>query len=376
MRIQSKGALGIALLFFTVGAAWGQSTDAVLVGLVTDGTGAVVAGAAVSATNAATGVSREVVTNETGTYRIGPLVPGTYSVRTSITGFKTKVQTDVILQTGAVLKLDVTLEVGDVAESVEVTGAAPMLQTQETSVGGVITTAQLERIPVNGRNYTRLLVLMPGTSDIRRSQGRGDLSGSQMVSVNGQRTQDNNYTMDGIDNNMMFMNSPGGSPPMDAIQEFRVATGNSAEYGRSAGANVNIAIKSGTRDVHGSAYWYVRNDKFDANEFFANRQGTRKDSVPAESVRRRGRRSGGASRRSTTAATRRSGSASWEGFRWRRGQTAQATVPLEAMRDWQLSMDSPRIYDPLTGALDAQGRIVRQPFRREYHSRQPESTPA
>ena len=101
---------------------------------------------------------------------------------------------------------------------------------------------------MNGRNYTRLLVLMPGTSDIRRSQGRGDLSGAQMVSVNGQRTQDNNYSLDGVDNNMMFMNSPGGSPPMDSIQEFRVATGNSAEYGRSAGANVNVAIKSGSRE--------------------------------------------------------------------------------------------------------------------------------
>ncbi|PYV08657.1 MAG: TonB-dependent receptor, partial [Acidobacteria bacterium] len=162
------------------------------------------------------------------------MVPGTYEVRISLPGFKTKVQSSVVLQTGGILKFDVTLEVGDVAERIEVVAAAPILKTQETSVGAVITTSQLQRIPVNGRNYTRLLVLMPGTSDIRRSQGRGDLSGTQMVSVNGQRTQDNNYTVDGVDNNMMFMNSPGGSPPMDAIQEFRVATGNSAELGRSA----------------------------------------------------------------------------------------------------------------------------------------------
>ena len=137
-----------------------------------------------------------------------------------MTGFKA-VQTGIVLQTGAVLKVDLTLDVGDVSERIEVTAAAPMLQTQETSVGGVVTTQQLERMPVNGRNYTRLLVLMPGTSDIQRSQGRGGLSGAQMVSVNGQRTQDNNYTIDGIDNNRMFMNSPGGSPPMDSIQEFR-----------------------------------------------------------------------------------------------------------------------------------------------------------
>jgi hypothetical protein len=267
----------------------------------------------------------------------------------------------VILQTGAVLKLDVSLDVGDVNERIEVTAATPMLQTQETSVGGVITTSQLERIPVNGRNYTRLLVLMPGTSDVRRSQGRGDLSGTQMVSVNGQRTQDNSYTLDGMDNNMMFMNSPGGSPPMDAIQEFRVATGNSAEYGRSAGANVNIAIKSGSRDLHGTAYWYVRNDKFDANEFFANRQGRGK--VPFRQ-NQYGFTLGGPVilPKIYNGRDKTFWFVGWEGFRWRRGQTAQASVPLPPMRTGDFSMISNRIFDPLTGTNDAQGRIIRQPF--------------
>ena len=338
-----------------------QGSDAVLVGIITDASGAAVAGATVSAVNVATGVSRDVITNQTGAYRIGPLVPGTYEVRTSMTGFKTKVQSNVVLQTGAVLKVDLVLEVGDVSERIEVTAAAPMLQTQETSVGGVITTSQLERIPVNGRNYTRLLVLMPGSSDIRRSQGRGDLSGTQMVSINGQRTQDNNYTIDGIDNNMMFMNSPGGSPPMDAIQEFRVSTGNSAEYGRSAGANVNISIKSGTRDLHGSAYWYVRNDKFDANEWFANRQNRGK--VPFRQ-NQYGISIGGpvVLPKIYNGRDKTFWFASWEGFRRRRGQTAQGTVPLEPMRQGDFSMLSTKIYDPLTGQLNANGEIVRQPF--------------
>ena len=117
---------------------------------------------------------------------------------------------------------------------------------------------EIERIPVNGRNYTRLILMMPGTSGMTYSQSRGTQSGTFLISVNGARPQDNNFTMDGVDNNMMMMNSPGGSPPMDAIQEFRVATNNNAEFGRSMGANVNIAIKSGSRDLHGSAYWYVR----------------------------------------------------------------------------------------------------------------------
>lgn len=215
--------------------AWGswlhaQTTNATLTGIVTDAQGGVIPNATVAATNTGTGVSRSVTTNAAGSYTIAPLIPGTYELRISNAGFKTKVQTGIVLETGAVVKVDGQLEVGAVTESVEVSAQAAMLQTQETSVAGVVTQSQLERIPVNGRNYTRLLVLMPGTSDIRRSQGRGDLSGTQMVSVNGQRTQDNNYTMDGVDNNMMFMNSPGGSPPMDAIQEFRVATGNSAEF--------------------------------------------------------------------------------------------------------------------------------------------------
>jgi hypothetical protein len=326
-----------------------------------DASGAAVAGAEVSAKNLGTGVTRMVSTNESGSYRIGPLVPGMYEVRTAMSGFKSRVQSNVALQTGATLKIDFALEVGDVSERIEVTAAAPMLQTQETSVGNVIETAQLQRIPVNGRNYTRLLILSAGTSDIRRSQGRGDLSGTQMVSVNGQRTQDNSYTLDGLDNNMMFMNSPGGSPPMDSIQEFRVATGNSAEYGRSAGANVNLSIKSGTRDLHGSAYWFVRNDKFDANEFFANRQGRGK--VPFRQ-NQYGVAIGGpvVIPKLYQGRDKTFWFVSWEGFRWRRGQTAQATVPLDAMRAGDFSATGTPIFDPLTGTADASGRIIRQPF--------------
>ncbi len=356
----SRAWAALALLCLPI-LMFGQSSDAVVVGIITDASGAAVSGATVSAVNSATGVSRNVTTNETGAYRIGPLVPGTYEVRTTLSGFKSKVQSNVILETGATVKIDVSLEVGDVSERIEVTAAAPMLQTQEASVGGVVTTSQLQRIPVNGRNYTRLLVLMPGTSDIRRSQGRGDLSGTQMVSINGQRTQDNNYTIDGVDNNMMFMNSPGGSPPMDSIQEFRVATGNSAEFGRSAGANVNVAIKSGSRDLHGSFYEYLRNDRFDAAEFFTNRQGQKK--VPFRQ-NQYGLSLGGPVilPKIYNGRDKTFWFVGWEGFRWRRGQTALSTVPTEAMRSGNFSALPQTIYDPLTGTTDASGKIIRQPF--------------
>lgn len=338
-----------------------QTTNATITGIVTDATGGVIANANVTATNVASGVSRTVTTNEAGLYTLASMLPGTYELKVSNQGFKTKVQTNLVLETGAVVKVDMQLEVGSVTESVEVTAAAPMLQTQETSVAGVVTQQQLERIPVNGRNYTRLLVLMPGTSDIVRSQSRGGLSGAQMVSVNGQRTQDNNYTLDGVDNNMMFMNSPGGSPPMDAIQEFRVATGNSAEFGRSAGANVNISIKSGTRDLHGSVYEYLRNEKFDANEWFANRQSRGK--VPFRQ-NQYGVAVGGpvVLPKVYNGRDKTFWFFSWEGFRWRRGQTAQANVPTELMRAGDFSELSSRIFDPLTGRFDSANRIVRDQF--------------
>jgi len=352
---------GAVILLASAAVAIAQTSNASIVGTVTDPSGAAIPGATITVTNTATGISRTVTTSEVGTYRVYPLNPGTYEVKASTAGFKTKIQPNVVLEVAAVLKVDLQLEVGEVTESIEVTSAAPMMQTQEASVGGVVTTSQIERIPVNGRNYTRLMVLMPGTSDIRRSQGRGTAeSGTQLISVNGQRSQDNNFTMDGADNNMMHMNSPGGSPPMDAIQEFRVATNNSAEYGRSAGANVNIAIKSGTRDLHGAFYEYLRNDKLDANPWFNNREGLTKTPFKQNQY---GISMGGPvilpkiynGREKTFWFV------NWEGFRSRRAGTYRLTTPTAEMRAGDFSGIA-NIYDPLTGKLDDQGRIIRQPF--------------
>ena len=189
---------------------------------------------------------------------------------------KTQVQENVVLDAAANVKVDFHLEVGVVNEKVEVQATAAVLQTQDASVGGTVTGTEVARLPVNGRNYTRLILLLPGTSDQGGSQSNGTFSGTQMISVDGQRRQDNNFTVDGVDNNFMMMNSPGMSPSMDAIQEFRVLDNTSAEFGRSSGSNVNIVIKSGTRDLHGSVYEYLRNDKFDANDFFANKNSTGK----------------------------------------------------------------------------------------------------
>lgn len=334
-----------------------QTTNAAIVGDVTDETGALVPGASVTVTNANTGVQRSIATNERGAYRAYPLQPGSYDIAASSEGFKTRVRTGVVVEVAATVKIDLSLELGQVTETVEVTGQIPVLQTQDASVGGTVTTTEIERIPVNGRNYTRLILMMPGTSGMTYSQSRGTQSGTFLVSVNGARPQDNNFTMDGVDNNMMMMNSPGGSPPMDAIQEFRVATNNNAEFGRSMGANVNIAIKSGTRDLHGSAYWYVRNDKFDANDFFANREGTGKVAFRQNQY---GAAVGGpvpGMRDSTFWFF------NWEGYRFRRGNNAFANFPTQAQRGGDFSEIEQTIYNPFTGRADGAGSIVRDPFR-------------
>jgi hypothetical protein len=358
-----KVRLLLAVLAVLVsGVLLGQTVTSTIVGDVTDAQTAVVPEATVTVKSVATGLVREVVTTETGSYRVYPLSPSTYEVTVNKAGFRPQTKR-VTLEVAQTAKLDFQLEVGQLAETVTVEAAATVLQTQEASSGGLVTSADVARIPVNGRNYTNLIRLLPGSSDQGSSQSRGtgDLSGTSLISVNGQRRQDNNLTVDGVDNNFMMMNSPGLSPPMDSLQEFRVATNNSAEYGRSAGANINMIIRSGTRDLHGSAYEYLRNDKFDANDFFANRQGRGK--VPFRQ-NQYGFQLGGPvmipklynGRESTFFFF------NWEGFRRRRGATNISTSPIAEQRAGDFSQQARLIHDPLTSSRNERQEIVRQQF--------------
>lgn len=338
-----------------------QTTNSSVIGSVVDRSGASVPGAVLQLTNIATGVERRMESGENGDYRFFPLNAGAYELSVQKDGFSRRVQSRVVVGVAETVKVDFELHVGDIATSVNVSDEAPLLQTQETSVGGTITGAELTRLPVNGRNYTRLILLLPGTSDRAKSQSNGTFSGTNLYSVNGQRAQDNNFTLDGVENNLFRMNSPGASPPMDSMQEFRVMTGASAEFGRSAGANVNMVTKSGSRDLHGSLYEYFRNDKLDANDFFANRENRGK--VPYRQ-NQYGISLGGPVilPKLYRGRERTFWFFNWEGFRSRRGATTLSTVPVAAQREGDFSGQPRIIYDPQTAEAGPNGAAIRQPF--------------
>ena len=345
LNVRHALLIACAIIVFVPMNAGAQS-QATLVGTVSDPTGASVPGAEVTVSNLDTGSERVVQTNEVGNFRVFPLNPGVYTVMATTSGFKTQIRDGVVLQVSDVIEVDFVMELGEVTETIEVTGAAPIMQTQEASVGNVVNTQELERLPVNQRNFTRLILLMPGTSSRRRSQSRGvNESGTQLYSVNGGRPQDNNYILDNIDSNMQMMNSPGISPPMDAIQEFKIATNTGSEFARSAGANVNMVIKSGSREVHGTVYEYFRNDELDANEFFFNR--TRTASSPAKvpfNLNQFGAAVGGPI---PGISDKMFWFVSWEGFRRRRGSTQTFSTPPADFRAGDFSRIASSVSRPV-----------------------------
>jgi carboxypeptidase family protein len=332
-----KLGLGILLALWLLSpTSVHAQTAAAIVGDIADSSGAIAPNVSVTVIHEGTRIERKVQTNEAGQYRVTPLNPGTYTIQVESAGFRKEVRSGVVLEVGAVLEVDFALQVGDLTETIEVTGRTSVLKTEEASVGNVVTGRELARLPVNQRNYTRLILLMAGTSSVSRSQQQGAAqSGTALFSVNGGRPQDNNYSLDGVDSNMQMMNSPGISPPMDAIQEFKVTTNTGSEFGRSMGANVSMVMKSGTRDLHGTVYEYLRSDKFDANEFFANRSGLGK--VPFRMNQYGATAGGPVLLPKADLREKMFWFFSWEGFRRRRGSALIGNSPPAAFRSGDLS---------------------------------------
>jgi hypothetical protein len=334
-----------ALLVFAIWTtAFGQTAQ--VTGRITDQSGAVMPGAQITLTNMATGINRETVSNDEGYFTIPLVQPGEYRIAVKKEGFKPVVRPGLALNVEQVARLDFTLETGAVTETITITSTAPVLERETSSIGQVIENKTIVTLPLNGRNYAQLISLMPGATPNQGSRG------ADGISLNGNRTLQNTFLIDGIDNNNYIFGVDTNSvqalrPSIDAIQEFRVESANfSAEYGRAAGGIINLTIKSGTNEFHGSAFEFLRNDKLDANDWFANRASLKR---PPLRYNQFGGTLGGPIWRNHSFIF-----GSYQGTRDRRSRTATTTVPTAEMK--RGNFGSINIYDPanVTGGARAQ----------------------
>ncbi len=248
----------------------GQTITATLEGLVTDPAGAVIPDAQVTVINTETSVSFATKTSSTGRFVAPSLQPGSYAVIVEAQGFKRLERRGIVLQVDQTAQIDLTLEVGTVTERVEITAEVPLVESTTSSMGQVVENQQISTLPLNSRNPYQLALLVPGVSGRVTDQ----FNGGQIV-VNGGRPGTSEILVDGIPSSPTLANPIQGFtvlPSVDSVQEFKVQTSNySAEFGRSGGSVINMVYKSGTNEVHGSAFEFLRNSKLDANNFFANR---------------------------------------------------------------------------------------------------------
>lgn len=308
-------------------------------GTVKDPSGAVIPGATVTATEVDTNRTSTAVTNSSGNYVFPSLPIGHYTIQVQVKGFTTAIQSGIELNVQQVAVIDETIQVGEVSQKVQVTSAAPLLNTQQASQGQVINSRRITAIPLNGRDYLQLALLSEGTV--------APVSGSRHggFSANGMRTSQNNYMINGVDNNDMEIAAQGRQPEavkpiVDAIQEFKVMTaGYSAEFGKAAGGVLNLTIKSGTNQFHGSAWEFVRNDKLDARDFF--------NSAPQVKAPFR-RNQFGATFGGPVVRNKLFFFQAMEWQRRREYSSTVSTLPTAAMRQGDFSQLSAPIFDPAT----------------------------
>jgi len=261
-------------------SAFAQADEGAIVGSVVDTTGAVVPNAKVTLLNTDQGLSLETVSGTGGEFSFSPVRIGNYTLTVAATGFEKTTQQHLTLNVAQTLRVPVELKPGAATETVEVTTAPPQLQTDESSVGQVVSEQSVNNLPLNGRNFTFLAQLGAGVNT-PQADTRGNAA-SGAFSANGLRPAQNNYLLDGIDNNSNAVDFLNGTnfivlPPVDAIQEFKVQTADfSAEQGRAAGAVLNATIKSGTNSFHGAAWEFFRNDVLDSADWFESNQGIKK----------------------------------------------------------------------------------------------------
>lgn len=257
----------MVLFTFAASDATAQSRTAGIVGTVTDSSGRVIPGAKVTVTDVLTGEIRSATTSPVGDYTVLNLLYGQYTVTVEKTGFQTMQRSGLTLEIGQRLRVDAPLKVGAVTQVVKLSGVTPLLSSQSATVDQVITSKEVEGLPLVGRNWLNLATLTAGVAAPRATTGPGYASGSA-VSVNGTNADMNSFTVDGIANNAPMSQNQALNPTIDSIQEFRVQTSVApAEYG-SASSQISVATRSGTNAWHGSLYEFFRNDALDARNYF------------------------------------------------------------------------------------------------------------
>ena len=335
-----------------------QTSFGAILGTVTDPSQAAIPGVSITVTNNQTGIARHVETDAVGSYRVDSLLPGMYTVRAEHPGFQLTEATNTQVQVAVITTVNLTMRVGTVTQTVEVTGAAPLLQTASGTVGVVVDNNSVVTLPLNGRDFSELIGLIPGS--VGNGVANYQIAGGANYSVSGNRAQQNNYTLDGAYNNEEMFKTYGIQPSIDAIQEFKIQTNiTSAEYGQAAGSNVTVATKSGTNQIHGSGFEFWRGDRLAANDWFRDLEGL---GNPRFVQNQYGGTMGGPVYipHVYNGKDRSFWFFDYEAFKVRQGSSTVGILPTAAQLSGDLR-DQPPIYDPLTTTqtgTDAQGNPI------------------
>ncbi len=339
--LKFSARIAIVLVFFSATFAEAQIDRGTITGGVTDSSGSAIPGAHVTITETSKGLSVALVTDSAGQFVASLLQIGTYTVTAEKDGFAKAVQTGISLEVNQVVHVDLALKVGAVTETVVVSAAAPLISTETSSLGTIETSQRITDLPLNGRNFVQLAYLGPGANV--GAAGTGALRGTTdnarpgiSLAVNGLQVFDNNFVLDGVDNNEWGQGTLVIQPAPDAIQEFRVDENSmKAQFGRG-GAAVSLVLKSGSNVFHGDAYEFLRNDHLDARNFFASGK-------PAFQLNQFGGSLGGPIKKDKTFFF-----LDYEGSRSHEGLTYVSTVPTVPMRSGDFSAGGLPVYDPYT----------------------------
>lgn len=267
LSLRSCVLTGIALLLMPM-ALLAQTYFGGISGTVTDSSGASIPGAAITVTNTQTGATFHTTTSGYGYYSVSALIPDTYTVQVSMKGFQSTVVGPVTVQVTQTVTVNASLQVGAVSTKVTVGASAPLIDTTNATIGTVVNNKTVVEVPLNGRNFTQLLELVPGSVPTGNTFMA---AGGSNYAIGGTQAMSNQFTLDGVYDNEEFFNQFSVQPVIDSIQEFKAQTDvTSAKFGRSSGANIAVASKSGTNEVHGDAWEFLRNNAFDANPWFNN----------------------------------------------------------------------------------------------------------